>query len=1663
MLSSTPNIGDLIEVPPVQTVIRLEDGYEQSISIADSFVFTAEVRSHFAVLVDALMAKSGRGFFLQGDFGSGKSHFLAALTVWLTGGDGAELLEAGHGGLTRLKKTGRRFLPVTVSLVDFRGSTPLERSLAEAVETALADHGSKAAFTPVTVFIRALSGLLQNEDAADTFAGLAGIGTDKIESYLAREPRKAYTVGVRLYKQLGLAVPEVLVQERRETFEGMLAAVDAAGFNGLVLIIDELSEFFRSKPDARALNEDARTLQLLGELSQDHPLWIIAAVQESIERTGDLSQVTFQKIKDRFAVKFALSTVHIRALIAKRLVRKKTDADEALREIHAYIRGQFPAFHWALDDFLAVYPIHPATITLLDGLGDLFSAHRGIVDFVHARLAGDSRRHIPDILNRPAHELLGPDSIYEHFAQRMAEFSALNVYPRHVIPHLDEVIDTVLDDPDDRVLARRLMRVLVLYEIHPTAKKPTARELTAMAACDLAEQDPDLNVQFVIEGILDPVVEASRFLSRLPSRDNDPLGVVFSIRTEADPNRTLKARIARAAAEIPSDDSRLLGTVLTELPESTAWPGPLLWRQGVIRTINWQQTVRRAFVTVLPPAFDDTDPESLAGQRIEDAVLDEGADFAVMISLEDTHFTADHTAVWMVPLPEDEDQIAVLREFLAAREIASTLRPGNPVEAPLIDPARDFLARLSPAAHQVALAAFFAGDFRDPRIKVEPVIRQMKRFDRMLDRAGAVLLSDRYPAFCDIAPRKVQPFPRTYQRLLDEFIRPGAISLKKAHTGGLDDAIDGLATPLGLVELKVGSYIFAPDPEHHPLLIEVFAHIRPVGKTSLSKLLHELRRGKFGLPEDTAFFLLAALAHGGLITLLKTNRALPLEMIRLNTINSVDTVALGEVIGKHDRRTLTAECPFLAPESGWVSFGLRQQRDAWQATIKLKDKMGKIVAGLGKQLATLADFSAFDAFDRPALTAKLEAVSALLDEIKVSYSAREGLERFLKAWRGSGLTAGDMDYLDQLHTFFNQQAEQFVFISHYLRHPAVVAAAEQDLAIEELADAVTKLLADPEALVRKTPPHRINEKFARFKAAWTEYYTEKHQTFYQRIEPKRLSRFARRTVTLLKRLSAIESLDRPAGLAVLFQTLLMENKPLCRRNPAEELMRASVCPCGFLPGKTPAAVSDEDPEKMLEDALAGYLAILRAPRIREAVSARMYALADADPDRAERMRSLMTVLKEDRLSAAGLLDVLDEATANEIATALTGRVEIKQRRLNTLFAELSGRRLAPDQIMDNVKSWLAGADSNSVIAIEDDRPGRPGGVHAPNGGGTSWWPLLHPSIFDDTPAPAYKDLEKRLAKTYPARQLSHRLKRLDPDALVHFIVTEPFHTDAIRLSWQWLCQKVLQNPQSFPADSQTAFQTVRYNDRRSADRISNRLETLRRLRRMDMTDLPAALVGRLDLARIYADSWATAEIKAMVLDRSDTLARESDPWLTIQPPLQPIDLADAPVVIILDGVSPDVWLAASERLAELTEKRNTRWFRLETAPKTASAVAALFGFAEDALDEFAARQIPYYQLTGDETETMAERLPDFTPDLPVVIRVGMVDTGAHSGRLRLEEMPAVVKEFLNRELPWLIKACRDLTRRLVLTTDHGLSFTDKGLAHGRGGVFEQAIFRMTFK
>lgn len=68
--------------------MHLAEGRESAAGVCGGFVLTDEVQRHLFDLAEVFGQDHGLGVFLRGDFGSGKSHFLAALSVRLEGAHG---------------------------------------------------------------------------------------------------------------------------------------------------------------------------------------------------------------------------------------------------------------------------------------------------------------------------------------------------------------------------------------------------------------------------------------------------------------------------------------------------------------------------------------------------------------------------------------------------------------------------------------------------------------------------------------------------------------------------------------------------------------------------------------------------------------------------------------------------------------------------------------------------------------------------------------------------------------------------------------------------------------------------------------------------------------------------------------------------------------------------------------------------------------------------------------------------------------------------------------------------------------------------------------------------------------------------------------------------------------------------------------------------------------------------------------------------------------------------------------------------------------------------------------------------------------------------------------------------------------------------------------
>ena len=342
--------------------------------------------------------------------------------------------------------------------------------------------------------LKALQHVLQQPHGSGAFLiGAYGSGKSHFLAYLARLVEAGGWLGgpaprvvpVSLLNFRAEAVLEDLVGEalglpaggtdRRQAW-GQLAEGSPAG---VLLLLDEVSEFLRSKPTAQAFNEDVRFLQFLGEWALDHRLWVVAAAQEQVEHAGKLESALYRKLKDRFPLRLLLTPTHVRELIRDHLLIKEPAYGAAVRALAREIQQALPG---AAIDFAALeelYPLHPATLELLEEVRDHFSQTRGVVDFVLTRLGGDTARGVEPFVDRRWGELLTPDAIFDHFADLFEVQPEFCEIAQSVLAHYRRHMAELFGADAAMHLAWRLLKLLVLVQVSRQREGMSAAEASS--------------------------------------------------------------------------------------------------------------------------------------------------------------------------------------------------------------------------------------------------------------------------------------------------------------------------------------------------------------------------------------------------------------------------------------------------------------------------------------------------------------------------------------------------------------------------------------------------------------------------------------------------------------------------------------------------------------------------------------------------------------------------------------------------------------------------------------------------------------------------------------------------------------------------------------------------------------------------------------------------------------------------------------------------------------------------------------------------------------------------------------------------------------------------------------------------------------------------------
>lgn len=1266
-------LGDLIHIPDVKTVIRLHDADEPELrrSLVDDFIPTQEVETFLNPFLYHINRGAGRGFFIRGNYGSGKSHLLA-VTKLLLSEEGAATRLAERAGDERLRKHLQqvevgRYLVVSVSLVDFSSENYLEDILKDALYVAAQE-------------------LIRTSITADE-------ALDRLDQAFANPRRSGLLDGVQ----------ELLA---------------AAGRQGIVFLLDELSEFLRSKRDRRAFNEDIRYLQFLGEYSQNHSLWVVATLQERIEETGEIAPEYFKKIVDRYHNNIRLTGQHVTELIDTRLIHKKSGARQFIAAFYEEITQALGEPGFSLKELERLYPVHPATVRLLDELRALFSEHRGIVDFIHCQVKGDANRGVPGMLSGSPGELLTPDIIFDHFRDRIRETVEFRSFSEKVYDYFEREAERLFDE-EQREMALRLVKLLVINAISVHQRRLTVEEAARALLCRMTLLDPEINYSYVGE-LLDKMVKFGAYVREEDGR--------YFIDLEADISLKVKRRLEYIQSNLFENDRRIVYS-LVHWVDKAQLPLARWVREGEWETeISWQNTPRRGWIRW----GDIRELSSEAMDELQNRLLQEETDFAFLIGtpldvpqqrlyLQEELAPAwgkrgEELAIWL-PRALSEREVETLMRALAYQLLQKELADDT---SPAGKRAREYLQPLVEAEQVRVEAIFIAAYFEGTIVSatggevVNLVATGQLPFEGLVEKVGSVVCDNRYPRHAAIAPGVPSVAIQVKNRSIEGFFQKGEPVPERELDSASRLVVTGYLTPMQLVRHTRSGVQLSVDPARSPLVAEITG-LMTEERISTSDVYWHLRKGPFGLSRDAFDFLLLATIFSGLLQPYSSGRRYPLQHISAYNLEKIDSLGRGELLGS-GYVSLLAEIPWMPAQVRKGTFNVALQSECWERVIKFKTETEQLINSLASLLEKVEGYTAAAGLPVAEARQAMEQIGKVLQEIKVSYAPREGLERFLAAYQAQVQFEDDLELISNLQEFLAENLARFVQISTYLRRVAQILGYEEsgsaasgygtqvpqprddgeDLTagrsvdhLKPLLDAAINALTSP-GLIKPEGMKRLENAFEVFVAEYSELYLAEHSILSgAELAPYRklLESPPAKILALLSRVTALTVENNYQQLEMTVEEVLGQECDMANR---DVLSQTPECPCGFHIGDKVQRPSLAQLKARCDRGLREYAALLSTDPVKSTLEEHATTLrAVGRSQSAARLERLARVSPEDPALVDTLQELVNNNSVKDINDALQGRLVVQDKNLDELYEKLVGRILTRPQILQEVERWLA--------------------------------------------------------------------------------------------------------------------------------------------------------------------------------------------------------------------------------------------------------------------------------------------------------------------------------------------------------------------------------------
>lgn len=480
--------------------------------------FLDPVRGYLSRIFQSITTNEGQGFWVQAEFGVGKSHLLAATAVMAVGGAAAwdkvkerEDAEgkAGPGArldtLWRKKLEKRKLFPIVFSLEGFGGGHQMHLEdfiLEEAQMTFALREGKPLAVYPEEHLARlylkehqkAFKDELRGFLADDRLMrGLPQYDYDDFVKALQNPhaQRDAGRVLIAFYRHKKIA-PQVPT-ERGERLGRAIRDIMEAGYDGVFIAIDEMSEYLR-RSNFQGDDEDCLlTLSSTLAKAQALPVWTLVAAQSAhsnprkIIGPDRLREELLEHKAERF-----------RDIVVQR-TRELKDKDG----VDTYFSGLKTLVPWVKnttkDEFEACFPFPPDAINVIRDISTRLTGTRSTISFLHRAVQkavqDGTKELVPlwrvfdDLMSyneTPSTASTGAVSIRSRFRGEVAALEAAQAT-------LQRITDGQLARPQNRTRAERILNTLFLY--HLAGVQGLTKEQILDAVCDLKPSEDELGAQ----------------------------------------------------------------------------------------------------------------------------------------------------------------------------------------------------------------------------------------------------------------------------------------------------------------------------------------------------------------------------------------------------------------------------------------------------------------------------------------------------------------------------------------------------------------------------------------------------------------------------------------------------------------------------------------------------------------------------------------------------------------------------------------------------------------------------------------------------------------------------------------------------------------------------------------------------------------------------------------------------------------------------------------------------------------------------------------------------------------------------------------------------------------------------------------------------------------